>query len=599
MIAKMIHYSFLLYHKDIEGFMTRLQELGVVDLRRIQREQSEEDRLIWNKVNQYNQAVRAIKMMEPETKPTFVLPRDAQPEALLEEWEYLLAEKESTRQDLLRISKEVVELKPWGEFPSDIFDRVQALGLSLRFFSCSKKAFHENWKDLYPLSIISSTDKTIFFVILDDASEEILINALEIKAPDISYPEKEKELRGKEKRLSEIENRLLELTLCRELFEEAQKTLLTQIDFRVAMSSADVQAENTLLFLEGYVPEDHNEALVRFLEEESVVYSSAPASKEDPAPILLKNGRFSRLFEPISKLYSLPSYGGMDLTPFFAPFFMMMFGFCLGDAGYGLIMILAATFAKKKMPAIKDILTLVQLLGAATIVFCFFTGSVFGVSLGDTETFSAWKSYFLTMDNLFPLALGVGGVQIVYGMCVKAVGRGLRFGWIHSISTFGWILLIISTVLFYFLEKPEHSLLAFFGPLHIGFVSLACLGIFFFNSPGKNPLVNVGMGMWDSYNMATGMLGDMLSYIRLFALNLSSGILGGVFNSLAFGLSPDIPVVGFFVTLLILCIGHGINLFMSALGSLVHPMRLVFVEFYKNAGFEGAGKAYRPFKIQS
>ena len=247
----------------------------------------------------------------------------------------------------------------------------------------------------------------------------------------------------------------------------------------------------------------------------------------------------------------------------------------------------------------KSIFTLVQILGLATIVFCFFTGTVFGVSLGDTESFSALKSHFLTMDNLFPLALGIGGLQIIYGMFIKAIGKGLRFGWIHSVSTFGWILLITSTAAFYFLKSPASSLYTFFGPIHIGLVSLAGVAIFFFNSPGKNPLVNVGMGLWESYNMATGMLGDMLSYIRLFALNLSGGILGGVFNSLAFGMAPDIPVVGFFVTLLILCLGHGINIFMCALGSLVHPMRLTFVEFYKNAGFEGAGKAYRPFRVLS
>ena len=96
--------------------------------------------------------------------------------------------------------------------------------------------------------------------------------------------------------------------------------------------------------------------------------------------------------------------------------------------------------------------------------------------------------------------------------------------------------------------------------------------------------------------MATGLFGDLLSYIRLFALGLSSGSLGNVVNSLAFGMAPDIPVVGAIVTAIILVAGHSINLFMAALGSLVHPMRLIFVEFYKNSGFTGGGKLYQPFK---
>ena len=107
--------------------------------------------------------------------------------------------------------------------------------------------------------------------------------------------------------------------------------------------------------------------------------------------------------------------------------------------------------------------------------------------------------------------------------------------------------------------------------------------------------MNIGVGLWDTYNMVTGFAGDLLSYIRLFALGLSSAILGLVFNSLAFDLAPDIPVLGWIITLIILVFGHGLNIFMASLGAVVHPMRLTFVEFYKNAGFAGGGKEYKPF----
>ena len=102
--------------------------------------------------------------------------------------------------------------------------------------------------------------------------------------------------------------------------------------------------------------------------------------------------------------------------------------------------------------------------------------------------------------------------------------------------------------------------------------------------------MNIGLGLWDSYNMATGLLGDVLSYVRLFALGLSGGILAGVFNSLAVGMSPDNVIVLIFV------IGHAINIFMNVLGAMVHPMRLTFVEFFKNSGYEGGGKEYKPFR---
>jgi V/A-type H+-transporting ATPase subunit I len=95
--------------------------------------------------------------------------------------------------------------------------------------------------------------------------------------------------------------------------------------------------------------------------------------------------------------------------------------------------------------------------------------------------------------------------------------------------------------------------------------------------------------------MITGVFGDILSYIRLFALGTSGAILGLVFNNIAISMSPDVPVVGQIIFVLIVVFGHGINIFMSSLGSFVHPMRLTFIEFYKNAGFAGGGKPYRPF----
>ena len=130
----------------------------------------------------------------------------------------------------------------------------------------------------------------------------------------------------------------------------------------------------------------------------------------------------------------------------------------------------------------------------------------------------------------------------------------------------------------------------------MGILIAAAVLIFLFNSPGKNPLLNIGLGLWDTYNMATGLLGDVLSYVRLFALGLSGGILANVFNSMAVGMKPDNPVAGFIVMVLIFVIGHALNIFMNILGAIVHPMRLTFVEFFKNAGYSGGGVEYKPFK---
>ena len=111
--------------------------------------------------------------------------------------------------------------------------------------------------------------------------------------------------------------------------------------------------------------------------------------------------------------------------------------------------------------------------------------------------------------------------------------------------------------------------------------------------------MNFGTGLWDAYGMATGLLGDLLSYIRLFALGLTGGVLGSVFNQLAMQMTDGMNwYIRWLPMLLILLFGHGINFALCMISSFVHPMRLTFVEFFKNADFEGGGKAYDPFRVK-
>ena len=243
----------------------------------------------------------------------------------------------------------------------------------------------------------------------------------------------------------------------------------------------------------------------------------------------------------------------------------------------------------------KPILSLIQILAASTFFCGMLTGTFFGVSLYDINIpFLQYMKDHLFMDNnaMFQLSLILGVIQILFGMILKAVNQAIQFGFKYAVATIGWIVLLISCGVGFML--PEVMPLG--GTVHLCILGVAAVMIFLFNSPGKNVFMNIGLGLWDSYNMATGLLGDVLSYVRLFALGLSGGILAGVFNSLAVGMSPDNVIVGPIVMVLIFVIGHAINMFMNVLGAMVHPMRLTFVEFFKNSGYEGGGKEYKPFK---
>jgi len=194
--------------------------------------------------------------------------------------------------------------------------------------------------------------------------------------------------------------------------------------------------------------------------------------------------------------------------------------------------------------------------------------------------------------SMFYLSLIIGGIQILFGIIIRIFNISKKMGFRYALSPLGWVILIISLIL-YFLGLFEHGILIY---LFYCLSGISFLLIFLLNNPDSGVFSRFGRGIWDSYGMITGLFGDLLSYIRLFALGISSAILGFVFNDISLQLL-NIPYIGWLFFLILLIVGHSINLFLATLGGFIHPMRLTFVEFYKNAGFKGGGKQYKPFII--
>ena len=199
-------------------------------------------------------------------------------------------------------------------------------------------------------------------------------------------------------------------------------------------------------------------------------------------------------------------------------------------------------------------------------------------------------------DKQMLLALLIGVVHICIAMTVKAVSETVRFGFKESLSSWGWLLLVVGFICtgglsFFQIISEEVSTWAF-----IAIGSVSAIGIYLLNNLRRNVFVNIGAGLWDTYNMATGLMGDVLSYIRLYALGLAGGMLGGVFNQLAFMVNDAAgPALGWLFCGLILVFGHTLNIAMSCLSAFVHPLRLTFVEYFKNSGYDGKGEEYAPF----
>ncbi|MCL2072823.1 MAG: V-type ATP synthase subunit I [Marinilabiliaceae bacterium] len=595
-------YSFLIYYKTYNEFLEKIAQAGVVHIVEKQKGIPEDatelrQQLMLNST--LKSTIHIFKQRIEKQKNMTALPYNPNINGMdvINEYEQLKSteEKLSTqRQTLLR---EIESMTIWGDFDLSMLEKIEKEGMQIKFYSCRDREFQEEWIEKFDAVKIAQKGSFIYFVTITKTDSTTEPEAEKMKIATHSLFELKTILYQIETKAEEVQNRITEMAVeHHQNLIEMQRLLHQNIDFNKVHLQTEKKAEEKLILLEGWVPEIKEQNLIEACENQDVYYIGVVPDKDDNSvPILLKNNPFSKLFEFIGELYDFPNYHELDLTPFFAPFYMLFFGLCLGDAGYGMLIAILALFARTKVkPSMKPIMSLAAILGAATTICGIVCGTFFGINLLEVkwEWIIKYQGFMLDDNNLFMLALILGGVQIVFGMIVKAIGQIRRYGLIYSLETWGWLILLLGGATLYLAYEEEMFVQA--RLLCFIIISVSGVLIFLFNSPGRNPFVNIGSGLWNTYNMVTGLLGDLLSYIRLFALGICGGVMGMVFNNLAMQMSGDTPIVSHLIMILILIVGHSLNIFMAGLGAFVHPMRLTFVEFYKNAGFEGGGKKYKP-----
>lgn len=599
MIVRMSKYTFVLYHERQKEFLAALQELGLVDITTAGWEPDEAERAMLAELEQHRAAGSRFAELAKEAGFEPGEPFSDADEAFAA---YLQAAAgiEEMKGRLEKARREADELAVWGDFSPAAIRQLAQDGVTLRFFSVYDSEFPAVVKAagdaLIVREVARSEGRTYFVTVGRGKADELLFDAQEYRTPEMTAAEKREQVAELEAQSAGFRALMARAYASREAIEAHGARLRERIDFSRAGRSGQREAEGRLVVMEGWATEETSAQVDALLEEwPDVVYFKDKPTPEDDTPVVLKNNRFANPFEVIGQFYSLPRYGTMDLTAFFGPFYMVFFGFCLGDAGYGLILVLASFFLRrKKTEAMRQVANLTLLCGAASVLFGFLAGSFFGIQLAGLAMFAGMREKFFDTDMLFTLSLGLGLVQILFALVLNIVNVSRRFGFKYSLGTLGWLMILIGALGMMFLPGLGVVLPAFvwYAVMGIGAVLMI-----FLHNPDRNPLVNFGSGLWNTYNNVTGLLGDVLSYIRLFALCLSGGTLALVFNDLAFGLTADLPVVvSQLVAVIILLFGHSINLFMSALGAFVHPMRLTFVEFYKNAGFESTQREFAPLR---
>ncbi|MCD6496991.1 MAG: hypothetical protein J7M25_01640 [Deltaproteobacteria bacterium] len=406
---------------------------------------------------------------------------------------------------------------------------------------------------------------------------------------DFSQAEVKRQLDEFDENIAKERATLADLARLADRLTKLEKKLEDQIAFTRAANAA--RNDEGLFALQGWAPVEELDHLRKELLPEVALLVADPDKDEEP-PVELKNGPIARVFEPLVKMFDLPHYGEDDSTILIAPFMGLFFGLCLGDAGYGLVLLLAASMADWKLTLKGDGLKAVrfmELLGGVTIAVGLLTGQFFGIQFSAHPAFLAHfglhrKDLFFTLSqhpaNFFYFSLMLGVVQLSFGLLIKIIRQVRMEQYQASLATVGWLAAIPSLAVWYQLHSPY----AFLGAAGL---------ILLFSTPYKGPLMRLGGGAWALYGI-TGLFGDVMSYARIFGLGLSSGIIASVVNTLA-GMAAHSGIAGMVGAALILVAGHSFNFAMAVVGALVHPARLQFLEFYGKF-FEGGGKPYRPLR---
>ena len=380
------------------------------------------------------------------------------------------------------------------------------------------------------------------------------------------------------------------------------KLAADRVSVKIALAEAEdkLYGTETTIVMEGWIPEESEAELEQVFERFGCAWETVEPTKDEypEVPVKLKNNRITNALNMVTDMYSLPAYGSLDPNPLMAPFFILFYGLMMADMGYGLLMMLAALVAMKKIKPRKGSLSFCQLLlygGISTFIMGALTGSVFGDSLvqigkllGKPDGWGQLPALFSPMNDSMLVLIGsliLGLIHLNTGMVIN-VYKKCRQGQIaDAVWEEGALWIILIGIVLAVLKVGN----VFGVPvvLVVGVVMLLFGSTR--NAKGFGKLAAVGGTL---YNTITGWFGDILSYSRLMALMLAGNVIASVFNTI--GAIAN----SFWLFIPVFLIGHALNFALNLLGCYVHDLRLQCLEFFGKF-YEDGGRPFEPLELKT
>ena len=483
--------------------------------------------------------------------------------------------------------KRIQDMRPWGEF---VLPPLEDMGnLRLWFYVVPHKELPKI-EAYAPVWEIIKRDSRFCYVIVVNAEEPV---NMPVPRVHLGYkPQHELEVRLDEVALA-IEDTQAErayLTRWHDLFSRN----LNQLEDLAVCRSAEIHvySNDQAFALQGWAPVDSLPALEDYSKERDFYFASEVPSQEDAPPTLMRNRSWLSAGEDLVTFYKTPGYQTWDPSAITFISFVIFFGMILADAGYAAVLGLALLFKWRKMGRSSSgrrfrPLLLSVVLASLGIGVLF--GSYFGIT--PSEASALGKLHILEISDANRMMLISVVIGVFHIVLANAMNAYRYTHWQDRLSPIGWISLICGG---FTLAISSTLTLAGLQELGIALMVIGGLLVVCFTAPGEKPLARLVQGLLGLTKLS-GALGDVLSYLRLFALGLGSASLAIEFNHMALGVYEGYPGIGLLFALLILALGHGLNLVLGISSGVIHGLRLNVIEFF-NWGLEEEGTLYKPFK---
>jgi len=515
--------------------------------------------------------------------------------------------KKANSDQSVKVSMQLERLKVWGDFSPGEIRFLEEHGIPLSFYRLGKKELAQ-----------LASDKNVTYVRLSPVEKMETIAVAGEKLPR-SFPANEFVI--PEKGISELQE---ELDHCRaetekadKVLEAASKELATykaelkrcqnEIEFSSVERTSD--CDEDLVWLSGYIPEADSKLFTEAAKKNAWAYTMDDIADDDEyVPTKVKYTKVSALMEPVfGILGTVPGYREYDISFWFLCFFSLFFAMIIGDAGYGACFLAVAVLLHIKQKKVNNLVLLVYVVSIATIIWGALTGTWFGLE-GAMKipflrklvipTFANYPEYFgytsVQQQNvMMKFCFIIGTVQLSLA-CIMNIRRKIGNKDLSMVADIGWLMAINSLyyVVLLLVINEQSNLLTCAIVILAGFV-LVCL--FGGMAPGLSFSKGLKASLADSFTNFLNTIsafGNIMSYIRLFAVGLASLAIAQSFNNMALGMTGVMKVFG----VLIFVLGHVLNLVMGLLSVIVHGVRLNLLEFSGQLGMEWSGTAYDPFR---